>query len=298
MSHGCVGGDTTGLSKALCMALVLFISPLTEDQPLNFAEAWFALNVSNLPAKRLELLCLLNAGVTRHFWVSRVRVFIKRIYHIVDFQTLKKVDGAGTLAAKWPTQLTYMSGNCRNLETELIIGFDNVAHAIQKALNVNNITDERTSTISIDRYQVDNEAIVSYPDDHSLTDGMPNMAAPFPLYYKEVLHQYNSSQEEDRKYKKYSYKQKITYSLDYERLRDLFKSQFQIFFTNLHETCKWDFAMVKLIYTIWEVCQMHGCAISWNGVFGQYSRNRCFFTVMDFRVSGNIKIYIDLHKII
>ena len=71
MSHGNVGGDTTGLSKALCMALVLLICPLKEDQPIDFSKAWFPLDVSKLSNMQLELLQILNASVTKHFWVSQ-----------------------------------------------------------------------------------------------------------------------------------------------------------------------------------------------------------------------------------
>lgn len=119
---------------------------------------------------------------------------------------MKKVDGADTLAANWPTQLTYMSGNWRNLETELLIAYDNLAHSIQKALNCHNIQSDKhpvdrhnKPSISIDRYQIDKDAHISYPDDFSLTDGMPNMASPMPLYNKEVQYEYSSVDEEERK---------------------------------------------------------------------------------------------------
>ena len=70
MSHGVVGRGSTGLSKALVMALVLFIRPLIENEPLNFKEAWYALDVSSISAMQLEILKVLNQGVTKHFWVS------------------------------------------------------------------------------------------------------------------------------------------------------------------------------------------------------------------------------------
>lgn len=68
----------------------------------------------------------------------------------------------------------------------------------------------------------------------------------------------------------------------------MFKSQFQISFTNLHSDCKWDFAMVRVIYHIWEICQMHGCCQWPNGKYGHYTQKRNHYTVQDFRVSGNI----------
>ena len=69
MSHGVLGRGSNGLSKALCMAIVLVIQPLTEDVPLNFTEAWFALNVGDLNYIQLELISVLNRGVSKHFWV-------------------------------------------------------------------------------------------------------------------------------------------------------------------------------------------------------------------------------------
>ena len=71
MSHGSIGGNNTGLSKALCMALVLLIRPLNENQPIDFSAAWYALNVSDLTVLHLDILRLLNSGVTKHFWVSQ-----------------------------------------------------------------------------------------------------------------------------------------------------------------------------------------------------------------------------------
>ena len=70
MSHGSIGGESTGLSKALCMALVLLIRPLKEKEIIDFSAAWFALNVTDMKFMHLEILKLLNSGVTKHFWVS------------------------------------------------------------------------------------------------------------------------------------------------------------------------------------------------------------------------------------
>ena len=70
MSHGSIGGDNTGLSKALVMALVLLIRPLKEDQIIDFSAAWFALNVTDMTLMHLDILKLLNSGVSKHFWVS------------------------------------------------------------------------------------------------------------------------------------------------------------------------------------------------------------------------------------
>ena len=52
--------------------------------------------------------------------------------------------------------------------------------------------------MAIEEYQLDSEAIVTYRDE--IEDGMPHMGASVPVYQKEVLHQYNCNEEEDRKY--------------------------------------------------------------------------------------------------
>ena len=70
MSHGVIGRGSNGLSKALCMAVVLFVRPLTENDPLDFTEAWYALNVGEMNYLQIEIISLLNRGVTKHFWVS------------------------------------------------------------------------------------------------------------------------------------------------------------------------------------------------------------------------------------
>ena len=70
MSHGTIGSGTRGLSKGLVMALTVLINPLTEEIALDFSEAWYALDVGSLSHLHVEILRLLNAGVTKHFWVS------------------------------------------------------------------------------------------------------------------------------------------------------------------------------------------------------------------------------------
>ena len=71
MSHGTLGGQNIGLSKSLVMSLSLLMRPLTDAIPLNFSDAWFALDVSNLNHLQLDILRILNASVTKHFWVSQ-----------------------------------------------------------------------------------------------------------------------------------------------------------------------------------------------------------------------------------
>ena len=75
MSHGTLGGQNIGLSKALVMSLTLLMRPLTDSIPLDFSEAWFPLDVSTLNHLHLDILRILNASVTKHFWVSQGWVY-------------------------------------------------------------------------------------------------------------------------------------------------------------------------------------------------------------------------------
>ena len=74
--------------------------------------------------------------------------------------------------------------------------------------------------------------------------------------------------------------------LDYKRLRGLFRSSFQIYFTNLHPVCHWDKAMCRVIYNIWEVCQMFSCTQQFNDRICPYQRGRAYLLLTDFRISG------------
>ena len=70
MSHGLIGAATTGLSKALCMTLSVIIAPLNEFEPMDFREAWYALDVSSIEPLQWDILTVLNSSVTNHYWVS------------------------------------------------------------------------------------------------------------------------------------------------------------------------------------------------------------------------------------
>jgi len=87
-----------------------------------------------------------------------------------------------------------MSGSPKNLETEMLIGYDNIAHAIQQALNVVEGDNPKLAIVS---YEVETEARVNYSDE--IEDDMPNMGATHPLYRKEVLHEFDHADESDRK---------------------------------------------------------------------------------------------------
>ena len=100
-----------------------------------------------------------------------------------------------TLAARWPTALTYMSGDHINLETEMLIAYDNLAHAIQKALNFTRLC-ERPQLAILD---YEKEPLAGLQGLDLSDDEVPNMAPPFPLFHQKVLHSYDEREEEYRK---------------------------------------------------------------------------------------------------
>ena len=73
MTHGTIGSKTSGLSKALTMAVCLLVCPLDIKDDMNFTNAWYAANIANLPRRGLEILWFLDRAVTKYFWVSMVR---------------------------------------------------------------------------------------------------------------------------------------------------------------------------------------------------------------------------------
>lgn len=66
----------------------------------------------------------------------------------------------------------------------------------------------------------------------------------------------------------------------------MFRANFQIAFTNLHPACHWDKAMCKIIYNLWEICQMFSAAQEFNGRFCPYQKGRAHLQLNDFRISG------------
>ena len=89
-----------------------------------------------------------------------------------------------------------MSGDHINLETELFIAYDNLAHAIQKALNVTRLCER--PKLAVLEYEKAPNAIENVSD--LSEDGMPNMAPPFPLFHQNIRHEYSEREEEYRKY--------------------------------------------------------------------------------------------------
>ena len=131
---------------------------------------------------------------------------------------MKDIDGTETLAGAWPknVRLTHCSGDIEDLENELLVAWDTLAHALVRLMNVHNLHDEKhpidrynRPKIEILEYSQNTEAIVSYPETHDgnfysinirykLILGMPSMGAQ-PLYNRDVLAKYTESQENARK---------------------------------------------------------------------------------------------------
>ena len=295
MSHGTLGTPSHGLSKALSMGLVLIICPLKINEPMNFKAAWYACDMKGIKPLHLTLLSLLNEGVTQNFWV---RTWVKkglgkiyRIYYHINFQILQQTDGTdGGLAAGWPTtarKLTYCSGNQRNLPTELLIQWDLVSQAIQKLLNVNNINDpkhpiHRFNKPKLETYEFirNDEAHISYPGD--IEDNMPDMLNG-PVYNKHVMHAYTENEEEKREYF-FLMNLILICLIDYQYLRDHFRENMFIRFSHIHPDSLWDRCIVRLILSLWELCQTYGVAMVYTG---EFSRGRNHLNLQDFRITGN-----------
>ena len=202
MSHGLIGGENTGLSKGLVMSLVVLINPLTDDKPLDFSLPWYACDVSNLNHLQLEILSILNSSVEKYFWVSSGLGWLFGLghltYHITYFQALEKANGAETLAASWPTRLTHMSGERSHLQLEMLIGWDNLSHAIQKLLNVNNI--DGRPKLMYTEYHAESES--EYDSQVQYVDRSLNPLPPVrvqPMFHQAVLLELTSAEEEARK---------------------------------------------------------------------------------------------------
>ena len=75
------------------------------------------------------------------------------------------------------------------------------------------------------------------------------------------------------------------YYLVYKRLRENFKRSTQFQFT-LIPNCKWDLAMVRTLYMLWELAQMFSCTQVFNDHFTTSIRGRNYLTLLDFRVTG------------
>ena len=87
-----------------------------------------------------------------------------------------------------------MSGQPSNLEMELLISWDTLAHAFVELLNVNSLEKDWETEISTIEYE---EVTEINHSGHS-EDNMPDMGTE-PLYKKVILKEYRPGDEMDRK---------------------------------------------------------------------------------------------------
>ena len=84
-----------------------------------------------------------------------------------------------------------MSGSVGLLELELLLGWDNLSHSLQKLLNVNNIGKEPEIKI-IEYYS-------EFGQEQAAAEDTPYMGVQ-PMYYQGVLHAMTAPEEENRKF--------------------------------------------------------------------------------------------------
>ena len=87
-----------------------------------------------------------------------------------------------------------MSGDPSNLEVELLISWDTLAHAFVDLLNVNSLDKNWETELSTIEYE---EATEINHSGHS-SDGMPDMGTE-PLFKKVTLKNYRPTDEIERK---------------------------------------------------------------------------------------------------
>ena len=217
MTHGTIGSGTSGMSKALAMSLCLLICPLNMDQDMNFSAAWYPACLANLPKRNLEILWYLDLAVTKHYWVSwfglgyflglgfcvafLATFFILKIitdytWNDIIFQIFPSVDGLLRFATQWPHPRTYMSGNSLALELELMILVDELAHAFQKMLQIENL--DGKPDLAFEDFKLAPNAKMNLTPDNN-PDDLPYMGDPTPLYTKKVLHEFMAGLENTRK---------------------------------------------------------------------------------------------------
>ena len=103
---------------------------------------------------------------------------------------MQTIDGTATLAAAWPTKLTYMSGADVYLPTELLICWDNISSSIREVLNTHNKSSQ--TQLEIVEYVRNDIAYVTYPND--IEDDMPDMLSG-SIYNRQVLKSFTAGEE-------------------------------------------------------------------------------------------------------
>ena len=97
------------------------------------------------------------------------------------------------MAVSWPTAVPYMTGDRTHLQLEMLIGWDQISHAFQQLLNVNNI-DGRPKLKYAEFHADESDYDPTEPEQEH------GPAMPQPMYHKAVLHEFSASDEETCKF--------------------------------------------------------------------------------------------------
>ena len=98
------------------------------------------------------------------------------------------------MATQWPHPRTYMSASSLHLELELLLLVDELAHAMQRMLQVENL--DGPPKLVLEEYNLETSARMDYSD--YVHDDLPHMGEAPALYSRSVLHQYCSGAEDTR----------------------------------------------------------------------------------------------------
>ena len=95
-----------------------------------------------------------------------------------------------------------MSASEEHLGLELILLWDEIAHAIQQMLNCHNVhcsenAPNNKPTIVTEEFTLTDISVNETLDEH---DSHPYMSAPEQYYTRTIRHKYTESEEEQRKY--------------------------------------------------------------------------------------------------
>ena len=88
-----------------------------------------------------------------------------------------------------------MSGCIVKLENELMLLVDELSHAIQKMLQIENF--DGPLGLSLDEYKLEPNATLEETGD--IDDSMSHVGDPTPLYSKKTLYAFSEGEQDDRK---------------------------------------------------------------------------------------------------
>ena len=169
-----------------------------------------------------------------------------------------------------------MSASSLHLELELLLLVDELTHALQRLLQVENL--DGPAKLTLDEYNLEKSAKMDYSD--HVEDGLPHMGEAPELYSKKILYQYREGIEDTRKL--YNNQLEIIIILDYTIHRNRFKQTLRFEYCVIPE-CKHNLLLTRALVHIWEICQAFSCTQSYNGEFGC---RRIHLLMTDFRITG------------